>query len=405
MSRERPRILFVDHVSKVLGGAEVNLLELLALPDARTGWEASVACAPGSPLAAALAKLDVPCHTYGFAPALNELRVVGRGFNPVAKLRGWRELQRATGRLREIVAGVRPDVLLSCANKDHFTAGAVAATTGRPSVWWVNDILSADFFSWPVRRVFALKARQLATRLTPVSDFGRAALVAVGVPADRLVTIHNGIPLDRYRRSPSTLLRDQLKLAPGEPLFGLVGRITPWKGQDLFLRLAAAWARAGRPGRFVIVGRAFNEDEPFEASLKAYVRQHRLEARVHFVAFQADLAATLSQLDGLLHCSIKPEPFGRVLIEAMAVGVPVVGARAGGVPEILTDGVDGLLAAPGQLAEYLQHLVTLVEDPGRGAALAREGRRTVERRFTLERVFADFDRVLAGVLPAPAAAR
>ena len=77
MSRERPRILFVDHVSKVLGGAEVNLLELLALPAAREGWDVHVACAPGSPLEAALAKLGLPRHPYGFAPALNELRVVG----------------------------------------------------------------------------------------------------------------------------------------------------------------------------------------------------------------------------------------------------------------------------------------------------------------------------------------
>jgi glycosyltransferase involved in cell wall biosynthesis len=401
MSPERPRILFVDHVSKVLGGAEVNLLELLALPDARTRWDVSVACAPGSPLAAALAKLDVPCHTYGFAPALNELRVVGRSFNPVAKLRGWQELQRATGRLREIVAGVRPDVLLSCANKDHFTAGAVAADTGRPSVWWVNDILSAEFFSWPVRRVFVVKARKLATRLTPVSDFGRAALIAEGLPAGRIVTIHNGIPVGRYRPSESTLLRERLRIAPGEPLFGLVGRITPWKGQDLFLRLAAEWAEAGRPGRFVIIGRAFNEDEPFEVSLREFVRYHRLESRVDFVAFQADIAATLSQLDVLLHCSTKPEPFGRVLIEAMAVGVPVIGARAGGVPEILTDGVDGLLAAPGSTADYLRHMVTLAGDRARGAELAAAGRRTVERRFTLERVFADFDRVIGEVLSSP----
>lgn len=399
MSRERPRILFVDHVSKVLGGAEVNLLELLALPVARERWDLHVACAPGSPLESELAKLDLPRHTYGFAPALNELRVVGRGFNPVAKLRGWRELSRSGRRLREIVATVRPEVLLSCANKDHFTAGAAARACGLPSLWWVNDIISADFFPWPVRRVFVAQARRLATRLAPVSDFGRAALLREGVPAERMVTIHNGIPLDRYRRGTSTLLRDQLKISPAEPLFGLVGRITPWKGHELFLRLAAEWARLGRPGRFAVIGRAFNEDEPFAASLRELVRRQRLEARVHFVAFQADIAATLSQLGVLLHCSTKPEPFGRVLIEAMAVGVPVIGARAGGVPEILTDGADGLLAQPGNAADYLRHMTALNDDRALAARLVAEGRRTVERRFTLERVFADFARLTEGVLP------
>ena len=397
MSRERPRILFVDHVSKVLGGAEVNLLELLALPAAREGWDVHVACAPGSPLEAALAKLGVPRHPYGFAPALNELRVVGRGFSPMAKYRGWRELQNATGRLREIAAAVRPDVLLSCTNKDHFVAGAVAA--GRPSIWWVNDIVSADFFSWPVRRMFSAKARQLATRLAPVSGFGRAALVSEGIPEERITTVHNGIPLDRYRRSSSTLLRDQLRLGPGEPLFGLVGRVTPWKGQDLFIRIAAEWARQGRPGRFAVIGRAFNEDGPFEASLRDAVRHHGLEGRVHFVAFQADIAATLSQLDVLLHCSTKPEPFGRVVIEAMAVGVPVIGARAGGVPEILTDGVDGLLATPGNVGDYLRRLTALMDAPALRASLAGAGRRTVEQRFTLERVHADFSRMVGAVLP------
>lgn len=399
MSRERPRILFVDHVSKVLGGAEVNLLELLALPAARERWEIHVACAPGSPLESELAKLDAPRHTYGFAPALNELRVVGRGFNPLAKLRGWKELNRARNRLRDIAAAVRPEVLLSCTNKDHFAAGAVAAPRGLPSVWWVNDIISPDFFSWAVRRVFVTQARRLATRLAPVSDFGRAALLHEGVAAERVTTIHNGIPLDRYRRGTSTLLRDQLKISPAEPLFGLVGRITPWKGHELFLRLAAEWAQTGRPGRFAVIGRAFNEDEPFAATLREFVRRQRLEARVHFVAFQADIAATLSQLDVLLHCSTKPEPFGRVLIEAMAVGVPVIGARAGGVPEILTEGADGLLARPGQVADYLRHMTALTGDRALASGLAAEGRRTVERRFTLERVFADFARLIEGVLP------
>lgn len=396
MAKHR-RLLFVDHVSKVLGGAEFNLLELLGLPAARQRWDVQVACPPGSPLETAVARIPIPRHAYGFAPALNELRVVGRRFSPLAKLRAWRELQTATARLRSIVAGFQPDAIISCTNKDHFAAGAAVQGTQIPSVWWVNDIISADFFGWPVRRVFASKARQLATRLLPVSDFGRAALLQEGIPADRVTTIHNGIPLARYQRSNSTLLREQLRLGTNEPLIGLVGRITPWKGQDFFLRLAQAWSAQGRPGRFAIIGRAFNEDAPFETTLKQFVRTHRLESKVHFVAFQADIAATLSQLDLLLHCSTKPEPFGRVIIEAMAVGVPVIAARAGGVPEIVTDGVDAGLAEPGNLESYIGQITALLGNPPKRTAWAVAGRRTVEQRFTLDRVFADFDRVLGEI--------
>lgn len=396
MAKQR-RILFVDHVSKILGGAEINLLELLALKEVRERWEAQVACPSGSPLETALARLPVPRHAYGFAPVLNEFRVVGQRFNPFAKIRAWRELQEASTRLRAILAGFRPDVVISCTNKDHFAAGAAARLASVPSLWWVNDILSSDFFNWPVRRVFVTKARHLATRLLPVSDFARAALIREGLPTGAITTIHNGIPLGQYRRSTSTLLREQLKLGTQEPLIGLVGRITPWKGQDFFLRLAQAWAALGRPGRFAIIGRAFNEDAPFETLLKEYVRANRLESRVHFIAFQPDIGSTLSQLDLLLHCSTKPEPFGRVIIEGMAAGVPVIAARAGGVPEIITEGVDAGLAEPGHVDSYLAQMTALLGNAQKRVAWAAAGPRTVERRFTVERVFADFDQVIGEV--------
>jgi len=393
----RRRLLIADHVSKVLGGAEVNLVELLAHPAVPERWDVTVACAPGSPLDTALAARGIAREPYGFAPSLNELRIVGRGFSPFAKLRALLELRRASRRIGELLRRLRPDVVLTPTNKDHFAAGAAARPLGIPSVWWVNDLLTADFFNWPVRRVFASRARRLASRLLPVSGAGAEALENEGIPADLITAIPNGIPLDRYRRSPTRPLRSDLGLGPDEPLVGVVGRITPWKGQDLFVRVAAAWASAGNPGRFVIIGRAFNEDAPYEARVREAVAAAGLGNRVTFVPFQADIAAALSSLDVLLHTSLKPEPFGRVIIEAMAVGTPVVAARAGGVTGILTDGVDGLMANPGDVGDYVNRLGSLLRDSARSAAIAAAASRTVAGRFSLDRVFQDFEAVFESV--------
>ncbi len=394
MAARRNRILFVNHVSKVLGGAEINLLELLATPAAAAAWELHVACAPESPLDLALSRLNVTLtrHPHAFAPALNELRVVGRRFNPAAKIRGWREVRRGSERLAGLLQAVRPDAVVSCTNKDHFAAGAASHAAQIPSIWWINDVISADFFPWPVRKLFALRARQWAKRLAPVSDYCRSALIREGVPPDRCVTVHNGIPLDHYRRPESPA--GSTRSPESGPVIGIAGRITAWKGQRLFLEIAADWVRRGRPGRFVILGRAFNEDAPFEAELRSFIEAQGLQDRVEFLAFQKDIAAALSAMDILLHCSTRPEPFGRVIIEAMAVGVPVIAAHAGGVPEIITDGIDGILVAPGDRKAYLDALERVTLDPDLRATLTANGRQTVARRFTVERVVADFVHVI-----------
>lgn len=391
---ERRRLLVADHVSKVLGGAEINVVELLAHPEVARRWEVTVACSPGSPLDLALADLPLRRTPYGFSPALNELRIVGRGFSPLGKLRGVMELRRASARLDRILAEVRPTHVLTPTNKDHFAAGAAAQRAGIPSIWWVNDLLTAEFFNWPVRRLFAAKARRLAHCLVPVSEAGAEALRLHGIPADRIRVIQNGIPLERYRRNPSRPLREALGLASAEPLVGLAGRITPWKGQSLFLDIAEDWIRSGRPGRFVIIGRAFNEDAPFESALRDRLAKAPLAGRASIVPFQADIASALSSLDVLLHTSLKPEPFGRVLIEAMAVGTPVIAAKAGGVTGILEDGVEGHVVPVGDRMAYSRALTDILATPELQRAFAERAAERVRSQFSLDRVFADFDSLL-----------
>lgn len=391
------RILWVDHVRRILGGAEVNLVELLGTADQPAPWNSIVACHPEGPLHAALSTAAVERRAYGFDDALGGLRVVGTRFPLAGALRSLRALSRARAVVRGWIEEIRPDVVVSCTNKDHFAVWPACRAAGVPSVWWVNDIVSKDFFPWAALQAFRHQARRGADRMVVVSEHARQALIGLGLAADRVVAIHNGIPLERYCRHPRGTLRRMLNLPENEALVGVLGRFTPWKGQELFVQLAEAWCRESGRGHFVLIGHAFNEDQPFEERLRDFVRDRKLRDRVHFVPFQREVAASLSDLDLLLHTSLKPEPFGRVIIEAMAVGVPVIAARAGGVPEIIEHWKNGLLAEPGNVASYREWLGRVLQDEALRASLAAAGRETVMNRFPVTRVRADFDRLFEGL--------
>jgi len=388
------RILFVDHVSRILGGGEINLVELLSAAGQTGRWTVACACPQESRLSQALKEIRVQQWDYGFAESLNTLRVVGRRFSLLRSLRGLAALCAARRRLEKVIADFRPEAVVSCTNKDHFCAVSACATASVRSVWWVNDIISADFFPRSVRLMFCWRARR-ASHLITVSNFARQALVSQGLRGELVTTIHNGIPLDRYQRGQRGFLRRQFGLPNDEPLIGILGRYTPWKGQELFLRVAHAWTRENSSGHFVLIGNAFNEEEKYESSLRQFVTEHRLGKRVHFVPFQSNVAAALSDLEVLIHASLRPEPFGRVIIEAMALGVPVIAARAGGVPEIIADGVDGLLANPGDTSDYVIKLRELFASKDLAGKLSRAARETVQKRFTLEVVEDAFERVLS----------
>ncbi len=390
------RVLFVDHVSRILGGAEINLIELLqsAVPGGR--WTVGCACPAGSHLDRALQPTtpSLDRFDYRLGAALGEWRVVGREFSWLSAWRGLRALRAAEKRLAAIISEFRPAAVISCTNKDHLAASAACHATGAASIWWVNDIVSPEFFSWPARRAFRHAARK-ARQLVAVSDFARAALLREGIPPALVTRIHNGIPVERYRGGISGKLRAPLGLPPDEPLIALIGRFTPWKGQEFFLELARDWIAKNPRGHFLLIGQAFNEEQNFEAGLRQKV-SGGLSSRVHFVPFQAGMADVLADLAVVVHASLRPEPFGRVIIEAMAAGVPVIGARAGGVSEIITHGVNGWLAAPGSLAEYRAALPAALTPGDPRDAIVRAARETVDARFAASRVLADFDRLVTG---------
>ncbi|MBI3192121.1 MAG: hypothetical protein HYZ36_05590, partial [Pedosphaera parvula] len=119
------RVLFVNHVSRILGGAEINLLELLASTSTDSQWITACACPAEGPLGQALRPLGLPLYHYALPPGLNSFRLVDRRFDFKGALRSLRALSAAREQLHRIVETFSPDAVVSCTNKDHFAAASV----------------------------------------------------------------------------------------------------------------------------------------------------------------------------------------------------------------------------------------------------------------------------------------
>jgi glycosyltransferase involved in cell wall biosynthesis len=180
--------------------------------------------------------------------------------------------------------------------------------------------------------------------------------------------IHNMILTDtREGQRPSRQERSDLTI-------GMVGRLTAWKGQDVFLE-AFAQAFRGTDVRARIVGSALFGEDVYAATLVERARALGISSQVEFRGFREDIWAELDDLDILVHCSVRPEPFGQVVLEGLAAGVPVVAANAGGPKELITNGVDGMLTTPGDSGDLADVLRTLAFDRALRSRIAAAGRR------------------------------
>ncbi len=399
------RVLFIDHVERILGGAEINLVELLDHGPVHRKWQTGCAVPRSSLLREALDAIPSSQHLqfadYRLNSELTEMRVVGR--HPLAPLARFHGSLQALKAGRKLLAGIlsdfKPDAVVSIPNKDHIISAKICRDAGIPHLWWINDILSKDFFPWLARTGFFRAARQGDNYFAAVSKYASEALIRGGLPRSRVMTVHNGIPLEKYRPVQKGRFRQHHGLGGDSFLFGVIGRWCPWKGQDHFLRTAGLWAERFPDSdvNFLVIGKAFNQDQPFEVSLReqaAAINSGAGRELVRFIDFQKNLNELLADLDCLVHTSVQPEPFGRVLVEAMAGQTPVIGAQAGAVPEIIGHEVNGLLAQPGSTESYLEQMSRIFHDSELRNRLVEAADARVREKFTVGRVFEDLDIIL-----------
>ena len=199
------------------------------------------------------------------------------------------------------------------------------------------------------------------------------------VSADRVSVVYNGVDLDGF--TPGVGARDSARAKLGLPREAFVvvgvGRLHPQKNFALFLDVAAGTiARHGKPMQFVIAGTG-----PEEGMLREKAKSIGIADRVTFARFVADMRAIYAAADALLLTSIY-EGLPLTVLEAMAMGVPVIASRLDGIEEILADGVDSRLAASGNCGEFVAALLEISAHPETARGLADAARKKVEATFS-----------------------
>ncbi len=362
------RILALDHAG-VLGGAELSMLDVVA----GLGADVRVRLFADGPFRVALADRGVDVQVMAMG-ALGAMKKGSRLPSVGALAATW----RLAGRLADDAAQVR--VLYANSQKAFVVAAVAGFRGGRPVVWHLRDLLGPPHFSALNTRAVVLLANRFAARVITNSRATADAFAAQGGASDKVRVVHNGIdsaPFDAVTEAEARTLR--ARVAPGAAfVLAVFGRLSPWKGQHV-----AITALAALPAdcHLLVVGAPLFGEDAYAEELRALAAVLGVTARVHFLGFRDDIAALMKAADVVVHASTLPEPFGRVLVEGMLAGRPVIATAAGGVREIITSEVTGVLVpagAPDALADAVR---SLRADPPRAARIAAAGRAHARRAF------------------------
>lgn len=256
---------------------------------------------------------------------------------------------------------------------------------------WALPGLRGDIF-W---RLDLLLMRRF-DHLIAVSDATKEEMVVAGVPSDLISVIHNGIDTATWsQRQVNLSMRHALGLSNAFPIIGYVGRISPEKDLENWLRAAAMVTREYPTAQFVIVGEG--RDDDLLNQLKKLAEALGIGDQVHFLGYREDLPSIYATFD-LFFLSSRREGICNSLLEAMAMGIPIVATDVGGTKELIADGQTGYLLSEGDVEGMVRVLLALVRDESLRKNVGSAARKHIEDKFSfvsrLRRIETLYERII-----------
>ncbi|HEY2216884.1 MAG TPA: glycosyltransferase [Solirubrobacteraceae bacterium] len=285
-------------------------------------------------------------------------------------------------RLAALFRARRPDVILNWAAKTQLYASPAAVLAGMSDrvLWWQHAIAGRH---WLDLAANALPAQAVACYSTAAAEAQRRLWPhrpTIVIPAGAAAAGGARTPDEQQRQAPT------FDLPSDVPIIGIVGRLQAWKGQDRLLRAQALLRERGRQMHLLVVGGdSYGLSPQYAASLPTLVEQLGLSSDVTLAGEVPDATPLIERMDVLVNAS-DPEPFGIVLLEAMAAAVPVLAVASGGPLDIVEPGRTGMLARSGDPVDLADALEPLLDSPELRRELGEAGRERFMRDYTEEAV-------------------
>jgi len=300
---------------------------------------------------------------------------------------------RSTRRLVQMAANAK---VVYANTQKAFVIGAIAAWIARrPIIWHLHDILTEAHFNRSSIKLVVWLSRRLASRVITNSRATANALIAAGGDAERIEIIWNGIdpkPFESVTNADASAARSSLGLCE-VPVVGLFGRLAPWKGQHVLLDAM----RELRTVHALIVGESLYGEKNYVAALKRRIEDYGLADRVHFLGFRTDVPLLMHAVDVVVHTSTAPEPFGRVIVEGMLSGRPVIATAGGGPEEIIQNGLSGIIIPPEDSRSLAAAIRSLLEATPRRERMVSIAKDRAHEFFSLTSMLSRTDEVICRV--------
>jgi glycosyltransferase involved in cell wall biosynthesis len=370
------KVLYVNHTAEV-SGSERSMLTLLAALPARV--EALVASPPGK-LADAVQSLGIAVTP--ITSTAGSLRL-----HPVQTPRALAELSAAAWQVHRAAARHGAEVVHANSIRAGIELG-LARVSPAVGVVSVRDCLPAGAVTSATMRLIGATASAVVANSRYTAGSVRAS-----APRARVEVVHPAIDIAAF--DPARIDRAAARARLGDAgrravLLGVVAQLSPWKGQDTAIRALALLREQGVDAHLILVGSAKFvasstrfDNQAYVAGLRRMVADAGLEDRVSWLGERDDVPELVRALDVLLLPSHE-EPFGRALLEAMALEVPVLATSVGGPPELVREGRDGYLVPPFDPAAWAAGVRRIVEGPEGGRGLGRAGRARIAESFAVE---------------------